>query len=551
MVDPLCIIPARGISAGLPKKNFKKINGKPLVAHTIESAIESERIDTVVVSTESKELSEISKEHGAKVPYLRPAELSEPDVLLSEVIEHSVSELLNQGYEITDETPLIILQPNVPFTRPEDIDSAIRQYEQNGNHAVISVVEEQEFFWESSNNHLEPFHDKRVLRSELEPLYRETGSIYVTNRSILADGNRVGEEPSYVVTDKLSAFEVDSLIDLWLAEKIKHGPDIIFRVDGGDEIGMGHVHRCITLARELESAFQSNVTFVTDRCYSGGVKKIQSTNFDAVVADKDETFEYINSVAPDIIFIDTLDTSSKHIQQLHETSAAVINLEDLGDGADHADYVINALYERDTDKQNQFFGAEYVVVKQEFHEHRSDVRPEVENVLLTFGGSDPSNISTRVLRELGSAELPYQYKLVLGSDFSHDAELDDLPDAIMSQVTVIRNSNHMPELMEWADVAICSGGRTAYELAATGTPALVIAHNAREAERMRDLDTFGAISFLGRADELKTESVTTELVALDQDFDRRVTMSDRATEFIDEGGLQRILDLVYDMMIGH
>jgi len=551
MSDPLCIIPARGISAGLPKKNFKKIDGQPLVTHTIESAIKSERIDTIIVSTESEELREISKEYGAKVPYLRPAELSEPDVLLSEVIEHSVSELLSQGYNITDETPLVILQPNVPFTRPEDIDTAIEQYEQNSGHAIISVVEEKDFFWEPSNNHLEPFYDKRALRSELKPLYRETGSIYVTNRSILADGDRVGEAPSYIVTDKLSAFEVDSLIDLWLAEKIKQGPDIIFRVDGGDEIGMGHIHRCITLARELEKVLKSNITFVTDSRYSGGVKKLRSTKFDVVVTEKREAFEYIKSVDPDIIFIDTLDTSSKHVQQLHETSAAIVNLEDLGDGPKHADYVINALYERDTDKQNQFFGSEYVIVKQEFHEHKPDIHSKVENVLLTFGGSDPSNISTKVLRELGSTELPYQYKLVLGSDFSHNAELDELPDTIMSQVTIIRNSSNMPELMEWADIAICSGGRTAYELAATGTPTLVIAHNDREAERMRDLDTFGAVSFLGKGDELEAESITTELVALDKDFDRRVTMSNQAIEFIDKGGLQRILDLVYSMMIGH
>jgi spore coat polysaccharide biosynthesis predicted glycosyltransferase SpsG len=258
----------------------------------------------------------------------------------------------------------------------------------------------------------------------------------------------------------------------------------------------------------------------------------------------------VSSVEPDIIFIDVLNTSDKYVRQLHETSAAVINLEDLGDGVEHADYVINALYERDTDKQNHFFGAEYVVVEPEFHEHTSEIRPDVKNVLLTFGGSDPSNLSTKVINELGSTELPYQYKLVLGPDFPHDTELEEVSEAIMSQVTTIRNSTNMPELMEWADVAICSGGRTVYELAATGTPAVVIAHNNREAERMRDLDTFGAVSFLGKVDELNTESVTAELVALDEDFGRRVMMGNRATEFVDDGGLQRILDLVHDMMIG-
>jgi spore coat polysaccharide biosynthesis predicted glycosyltransferase SpsG/CMP-N-acetylneuraminic acid synthetase len=550
MGDPLCIIPARGTSTNLPKKNFKKIHQKPLVGHTIESAIESEEIGTVVVSTESKELGEISKEYGAEVPFLRPSDLSEPDVLLNEVIEHAVVELIERGHNITNETPLIILQPNVPFTRPKHINTAIRKYNKENCRAVITVTKKQEFFWQSSNNHLEPFHDKRVLRAELEPLYRETGSIYVTNRSILADGDRVGEAPSYVVTDKLSAFEVNSLIDLWLAERIKKGPDIVFRVDGGGDMGMGHIYRCITIARELESVFMSNVTFVITRSHSGGVKKLRATDFEVVLTKETETLECIKSLDPDIIFIDILDTSERYVRTLREMSAGVINLEDLGDGAEHADYVVNALYERNSKKQNQLFGAEYVVVEQEFHEQKSKIHPEVENVLLTFGGSDPSNLSTKVLKQLGVSGLRYQYKLVLGPDFSHDTKLGELSDVIMSQVTIIQNSTNMSDLMRWADVAICSGGRTAYELAATGTPAIVIAHNDREAERMRDLDTLGAVSFLGKISEIKFESVSAELAALDENLDRRVTMSNRAKEFTDEGGLQRILDLVHDIMIG-
>lgn len=105
-------------------------------------------------------------------------------------------------------------------------------------------------------------------------------------------------------------------------------------------------------------------------------------------------------------------------------------------------------------------------------------------------------------------------------------------------------------MMQWADIAICSGGRTAYELAATGTPTIVVAHNNREAKRMQNLDLYGAVSFLGRADEIENDSIATELVALDKDFDRRATMSDRAIEFVDDGGLQRILDLVHDIIIG-
>jgi len=551
MSAPICIIPARGVSTRLPKKNFKKIDGTPLVAHTIESALRADEIGDVVVSTESEELAEISRRHGADTPFLRPSELSEPDVLLNEVIEHAISELTEtDGYEIHDETPIVVLQPNVPFTRPEDIDTAVKKYENNGRRAIISVVEEREFFWEESNEHLEPFHDERVLRSELKPLYRETGSIYVTNRSILQGGDRVGESPSYVVTDEISSFEVDSLVDFWLAEKIKRGPDLVFRVDGGEDIGMGHIYRCITLARELQNVLGGNITFVTDRSYEGGVEKLGSTEFEVVGVESEKGFEYMTSMEPDIVFIDILDTHDDYVRKLHDISAAVINLEDLGEGAEHADYVINALYEKDNNKHNQFFGAEYVVVQEEFRERRSKVESDVGNVLLTFGGSDPSNLSKNVTKELVSNNPSYEYRLVLGPGYLHEEELHELPEDILSQVNIIKDTVDMSALMEWADIAICSGGRTAYELAATGTPTLVIAHNEREAGRMKELDEFGAVSYLRKAEELDDGEVADAFIYLANNYDRRVAMSERARKFVDGSGIQRILDLVHDMIIG-
>jgi len=99
-------------------------------------------------------------------------------------------------------------------------------------------------------------------------------------------------------------------------------------------------------------------------------------------------------------------------------------------------------------------------------------------------------------------------------------------------------------------VAICSGGRTAYELAATGTPTLVVAHNEREAQRMQDLDAFGAVVFLGKAEKLEDIMVAEELSSLDAEYSRRVTMSENAKKFVDGSGVQRIMDLVYEMIIG-
>lgn len=505
----------------------------------------------MIVSTESAQLAEVAREHGASVPFLRPAELSQSDVLLNDVLDHGIGELeKDDQFGIGDETPIVVLQPNVPFTRPADVDEAIRKYEQNGQCAIISVVEEREFFWHRDGDRLEPFHDQRVLRSELEPLYQETGSFYVTNRSILAEGDRVGESPSYVVTDKLSAFEVDTIVDVWLAEKIRKGPSIAFRVDGGDEIGMGHVYRCLTLARELRDVLDCEVTFITHTDYPGGVEKLSSTEFNVVTVDAESSAEHVESVDPDVVFVDVLNTSDQFVRELHDLSAAVINLEDLGEGADHADYVINALYEHERDRKNRLSGADYVVLDDDYTGHKPAIRNDVENVLITFGGSDPSNLSTRVVSELGAESLPYEYRLVLGPDFEHQESIAALPESNTAKVEIERDVDDMATRMRWADVAVASGGRTVYELAATGTPTLVIAHNEREAGRMRDLDALDIIEFLGTANALEDGVVPRELVALDEDRKRRVELSENGREFVDGGGVQRILDLIHDILLG-
>lgn len=548
--DPVCIIPARGTSPGLPKKNFKQIGGKPLVAHIIESALNSSSINKVFVSTESEDLAEISRQFGARVPFLRPKMLSNKNVLLTEVIQHALGELEDRScISLRDDTPVVILQPNVPFTKSRDIDRGVKTFRRDPTSAVISVVEEHDFFWEATQGHLTPLHEARILREELNPLYRESGSIYITNKTILKEGSRVGDEPAYVLTDKLSAFEVDSLYDVWLAEKVHQGPSILFRVDGGGEVGMGHIYRCLTLADEVRNRLNCEVTFLSDSAYEGGVKKIEEHGFEVVPYETERVAEAIHSLDPDIVILDVLDTKAEDIRALHDASAAIINLEDLGGGLEQADFVVNALYEYVGDGANQLFGADYLILRDEFVDKGFTVRSTVENVLLTFGGSDPQNFSTALVQGLLSRELPYEYRLILGPDFGHDDPLRGAPAADRNQIQVLEDVSNMAEQMAWADVAICSGGRTVYELAAMGTPAIVIAQNEREASRMEELDRRGIVRFVGEGLAFEAETVVDELLALADDFSGRVVMSRKGQEFVDGKGVRRVIDLLHDILI--
>jgi spore coat polysaccharide biosynthesis predicted glycosyltransferase SpsG/CMP-N-acetylneuraminic acid synthetase len=545
--DPVCVVPARGTEPSFPKRNFKPLDGKPLVAHTIETARSCPAVGEVVVSTESPALAETAREYGATVPFLRPERLAEWDVLLHEVVDHAVSELETTGRPIDRDDPVVVLQPNVPFRRSRSVSEALERFE-SGHEAVVSVVEEGGLYWQRSDgddDRLDPAFEERAVRSELEPFYRETGSINVTTPRLLAEGTRVGEAPGYVVTDRLSSLSVDSVLDLWLAERLADGPRIVFRVDGGGDLGMGHVYRCLTLADELSASLRCELTFVSTADFPVGIEVIRDAGYD-VEAVEGGTLEAVVALDPDVVFLDVLDTDAVAVRRLHETAAAIVNLEDTGSGIEQADFVVNA-FEAERTPSNHLTGAEYFVLREEFS---TDAVPDepVERVLMTFGGSDPADASTLACRAAALADGDREYRLVLGPDYGDRTDLDAaLADA--PEVTVLENVEDMGARMSWADLAVAAGGRTAYELGAVGTPTLVVAQNDREHERMRALGAEGVVEYLGRVATATPADLAAAMDALAADPGRRRRLSERSREYVDGRGTRRILDLVHDLLL--
>ena len=118
------IIPARGGSVVVPLKNIKKLNGKPLIEYTIEAALKSNILDRIIVSTDHKDIAEISKISGAEVPFLRPADISE-DVDTEYVLQHAIKFMEDEGYKVD---AVVLLQPTSPFRKPETITKCVELY---------------------------------------------------------------------------------------------------------------------------------------------------------------------------------------------------------------------------------------------------------------------------------------------------------------------------------------------------------------------------------------------------------------------------------------
>jgi len=217
----LAIIPARGGSKRLPRKNILDLNGKPLIAWSIEAGLKSKYIDKVVVSSDDNEILEVSQKFGADV-IVRPLELASDTATTFDAIEHTIKSLKKYNY-------VVLLQATSPLRDSKHIDEAIDLLEQKDADAVVSVCEmEHSPLWSNTldeTRSMKGFLSDEVLNKrsqDLEKYYRLNGAIYICKTE------RLLEEKSFFLEDNIFAYamdressvDIDDAIDFKLAQSI-------------------------------------------------------------------------------------------------------------------------------------------------------------------------------------------------------------------------------------------------------------------------------------------------------------------------------------------
>lgn len=219
----LAIIPARGGSKGIPRKNIKELNGKPLIAYTIEEAKKSKFIDSIVVSTEDQEIAEVSKKFGANIPYMRPLELAQDDTPTIDCIIHMLNWLKENKNYIPDY--VCLLQCTSPLRTFEDIDGTIEKMISTGMDGAVSICEaEVNPYWTNifEGDKLKYFikEGKHITRrQDLPKVYSLNGSVYVIKTNVLLDKKTFEIEniTGYIMNSK-NSIDIDNEIDFKLAE---------------------------------------------------------------------------------------------------------------------------------------------------------------------------------------------------------------------------------------------------------------------------------------------------------------------------------------------
>ncbi|PJO41192.1 acylneuraminate cytidylyltransferase family protein [Lysinibacillus xylanilyticus] len=215
----LAIIPARGGSKGVPRKNIKELAGKPLIEWTIEEAKKSKYIDRIIVSSEDKEILQVAQKFGADVPFVRPANLAEDTTAGIEPVLHALEHFSDYEY-------VVMLQPTSPLRLVEDIDGCIEQLLQENAEFCVSVCEVgQSPYWMytlDSSTKMQPLLKEQTLitrRQDLPKVYTLNGAIYLANIDLLKQTrNFITEETIAYVMPVERSYDIDTEEDFKICE---------------------------------------------------------------------------------------------------------------------------------------------------------------------------------------------------------------------------------------------------------------------------------------------------------------------------------------------
>lgn len=216
----LAIIPARGSSKGIPRKNVRPLAGKPLIVHTLEQARASRSISRVVVSTDDAEIAAVARQYHADVVW-RPAEISGDNASSELALLHTLDALRrDEGYE---PDLLVFLQCTSPLTLAEDIDGTVQALLEARADTALAVTPFHYFLWctDPQSDAIGINHDKqvRLLRQQREPQYRETGAVYVMRvEGFRQAQHRFFGRTAMYVTPPERCLEIDDPVDFQVAE---------------------------------------------------------------------------------------------------------------------------------------------------------------------------------------------------------------------------------------------------------------------------------------------------------------------------------------------
>lgn len=536
----LVVIPARGGSKGIPRKNLRLLGGQPLLYYAIRNALNSNYTLDIFVSSEDDEILNTAQKFGVKT-HKRNQNIAYDETTLDPVIydcyTHAKS-CKSEKYDL-----IITMQPTSPLLQTKSLDSAIEKMINNTDiDTIIAAKDATHLSWRKESQRYIPNYTERVNRQYLTPGFTETGGFLLTRSSVISRNNRIGENVDLEILSGGEEIDIDTYEDWNLCEYFLNRKHILFVVAGNSTIGLGHVYNTLLIANDI---LNHQITFLVDKESEMAFGAIQAKNYPVLMQNSENIIDDIKKIAPHIIINDRLDTNEAYIKELKSQDFKVINFEDMGKGCEYADSVINAIYPEKNDLPNQYFGQEYFILRDEFI--LSEVKTvvlEVKNILITFGGVDPNNYTEKVIRTINQYCNEKNITITIIAGFGY-ANYDSIKS--YENIIIKRNISNISDYMLQADLIFTSAGRTVYEVASIGTPAVVLAQNEREMTHFFASAEYG-FSNLGLGFNLSDEEVMIEFLRLVKSFESRSHMSSLMKKQDLKSGRKRVHRLIQDLI---
>ena len=536
----LVVIPARGGSKGIPRKNVRLLDGQPLISYSINVAKSSEYVDDVVVTTDDSEIALLCEKFGASV-IRRSEELSTDEVPLDPVVYDAMVQKEKLAF---DEYDLVItLQPTSPLIKTSTLDRVIEKFEDFAVDSVLTVVDDRRLSWgfDENNQRFFPNYIERKNRQDLPKDFRETGAILATRRKFVNEVSRLGTNIGIVEVSNEESVDVTNYEDWWIAEKYLQRKKIAIVPNASESAGTKHINRCLSVASKL--VFH-DILFLLEETHQLGIDIIEKYNYNYKIYDgKDDLINCLRDYSPDLLLNDIADTSSEYISILRDEGYFVVNFEDLGTGSGLANVVFDALYEHDLSEKNIYTGYEYYLLRDEFYfQPQKIITHAVNNVLITFTGEDEDNLTEKVIDSILGTNYEGRINVIVGLTYPNLEELISKYEVNQS-IQIYQNVSNISEFMFKADIIFSSASKRMYDICSLGVPTICLCQNERELSHVFANESNGFIN-MGLGADVERQQIVEQFVNLVNDYDLRVAMSKRMLSIDLKNGFENMESVI-------
>jgi len=336
--------------------------------------------------------------------------------------------------------------------------------------------------------------------------------------------------------------------------------NLIIRTDASTQIGTGHVMRCLALSQawqerggEVIFVLANKSSVLENRLLLEGMQVVYLSVETGSPEDAKQTVDFARRFNAEWAVVDGYQFGAEYQKIIKNSGLNLLFIDDYGH-ADHyyADLVLNQnisanidLYPSREIYTKLLLGTQYILLRREFWQWRGwqrETKAIARKLLVTFGGSDPDNVTLKVIQALQQVNIDdLEVIVVVGASNPHHEILQkEIADSNLI-ISLKQNVHNMPELMAWADIAIAAGGSTSWELAFMGLPSLVISLADNQIAIAEHLGKYGLVTNLGWYEDISTEQIAAEIVQLSQMPSIRLKKSKIGKELVDGKGCERAI----------